>query len=265
MSTSFSSKTGTLSKDKGFLYLLLAGIITVVLWNIPYGDYVLYPFSILGTWFHEMGHGLMAILMGGKFIKLEIFSNGSGVAYHSHTSLWLGERIGGSLISLGGLMGPPIVGSLLILAGRKPKSSSRALNILALLMVLSIVIWIRSIAGILVITALAAAAVFIAQKGSQNVKQFAIQFLGVQAAMSTYRQLDYLFMEHASMGLSDTGTIAEHLFLPYWFWGGLVAVFSAYMLGWSLWESLSVTYPCLGPVPPATKPSPNPINPTNAK
>ena len=232
-----SPSSDSVWKDKAFLFLLGAAVITVILWNIPYGDYVLYPFSILGTWFHEMGHGLMAILMGGDFEKLVIHPNGSGFARYSYTSLWLGTRLGVSLISLAGLMGPPIVGSLLIAAGRKPKTSSWALNILAGLMIVSILIWIRSLTGILVISALAVAAVLIAQKGNQSVKQFTIQFLGVQAIMSTYRQLDYLFMEQASMGPSDTGAIAEQLFLPYWFWGALVALFSAFMLGYSLWKA----------------------------
>lgn len=236
-----SSSISSLSKDKGFGLLLLAGILTAILWNIPYGDYVLYPFTILGTWFHEMGHGLMAILMGGTFEKLEIYSSGSGLATHSHLSLWMGKRLGLSMISLGGLLGPPIVGALLIFAGRKTKYSSIALSILAGIMIISVLIWVRSIYGILVIGLLAGAAILIAQKGSATLKQFSIQFLGVQAIMSTYRQLDYLFMKEANIGgqtyLSDTGKIAEMLWLPHWFWGALVAAFSAFALIYSLWKS----------------------------
>ncbi|MEM7368970.1 MAG: M50 family metallopeptidase [Bacteroidota bacterium] len=231
----------SLVKDKGFMFLLLAGILTAVLWNVPYGNYILYPFTILGTWFHEMGHGLTAILMGGSFSKLEIYSNGGGTAFWSHTDLWLGNRLGRAIVALGGLMGPPIVGSLFIFAGRKPKTSSLALNILAGLMVISLVIWIRSIYGLLVIGGLAIVFVAIAQKGSLNFKQFTIQFIGVAAIMDTYHQLDYLFIgEFVRDGqtmVSDTGQIANQLLLPYWFWGGLIALFSAFMLGYSLWKS----------------------------
>lgn len=45
----------------GFTWLMAAALVTVVLWQIPQGDYILYPFTILATWFHEMGHGLAAI------------------------------------------------------------------------------------------------------------------------------------------------------------------------------------------------------------
>ena len=37
---------------------------TVALWQVPYGDTLLYPFTLLATWFHEMGHGLASMLLG---------------------------------------------------------------------------------------------------------------------------------------------------------------------------------------------------------
>jgi hypothetical protein len=41
------------------LGLALAAATTVVLWQFAAGRYLLYPFTILATWFHEMGHGLV--------------------------------------------------------------------------------------------------------------------------------------------------------------------------------------------------------------
>jgi hypothetical protein len=67
------------------------------------------------------------------------------------------------------------------------------------------------------------------------VQGFTVQFLGVQACVSTYHQLDYLFSYSAgSMGLSDTAQIQQQLLLPYWFWGGLMAVASLVILVQSL-------------------------------
>ena len=96
--------------------LIGLGIISIVLWGSPWGGYLLYPFSILATWFHEMGHGLTAIALGGRFEKLLIFSNGSGLAYHrGHLAL---GAFGRALVSTGGLMGPPIAGAALLMASR---------------------------------------------------------------------------------------------------------------------------------------------------
>jgi Peptidase M50B-like len=67
------------------------------------------------------------------------------------------------------------------------------------------------------------------------VQGFSVQFLGVQACVSTYHQLDYLFSYTAGpLGLSDTAQIQQRLLLPYWFWGGLMAVASLVILVQSL-------------------------------
>ena len=109
-------KLGFSFQNTRLLWLLLAAFITVVLWQMPFGNFVLYPFTILSTWFHEMGHGLTAIALGGRFEKLMIFSNGSGLAYNSgHLAL---GAFGRALVSTGGLMGPPIAGAALLMASR---------------------------------------------------------------------------------------------------------------------------------------------------
>ncbi len=110
-----------------FWGLLAAAVLTVVLWQIPGGNYILYPFTILATWFHEMAHGLTALLLGGRFTKLVIFSNGSGAAYYSGP-LFMG-KLGQVLVAAAGPMGPPVAGSVLILTSRSPRAASIALKV----------------------------------------------------------------------------------------------------------------------------------------
>lgn len=50
------------------IWLVAAAGLTVLLWRFPWGNYLLYPFTLLATWFHEMGHGLTALLLGESFI-----------------------------------------------------------------------------------------------------------------------------------------------------------------------------------------------------
>ena len=63
--------------------LVVMGFASILLWGSPYGGYLLYPFSILATWFHEMGHGLAALAFGFEFQQLVIFPSGSGYALYS--------------------------------------------------------------------------------------------------------------------------------------------------------------------------------------
>ncbi|WP_170005714.1 M50 family metallopeptidase [Pseudopontixanthobacter vadosimaris] len=61
---------------------LLLGIAfaSLLLWQTSFGRILLHPFTILATWFHEMGHGIPAMLSGSRFERLLIYPDGSGVA-----------------------------------------------------------------------------------------------------------------------------------------------------------------------------------------
>lgn len=221
----------------GLQILLAAALITLISYQFSWGRTVLYPFFLLSTWFHEMGHGLMAIFMGGSFVKLEVFTDGSGLAYYSYSSLWLGNRLGLSLIAAAGLVAPPVVGAAFILGARKPKHAQIALYILVGFLALSLVLWVRNPFGWLLILLWTLAVLAFTRLLKGDNLQFFAQFIGVQAAMATFLNWRYLFTPTAgigSSGLSDTGAIAKQLFLPYWFWGAAIAIFSAWILLWSL-------------------------------
>lgn len=214
------------------LWLLITASVTVALWQMPVGNFVLYPFTILATWFHELGHGLTAIVLGAHLDKLSIFRNGSGLA-HISGRIALGA-FGSALVSAGGLMGPPIAGGLLLVASRERKSARRALFVLGAFLMLSTLLWVRTLAGWLILPLLGASILYLSLETIGWLQIFAVQFLGVQACVSSYRQLDYLFSSSATIGgrrlVSDTGNISNMLILPHWFWGALIAVVSALVL-----------------------------------
>ncbi|MFH0821128.1 MAG: M50 family metallopeptidase [Pseudomonadota bacterium] len=213
--------------------LITAAVVTVVLWHLPYGNFILYPFTILATWFHEMAHGLAALLLGGGFDELRVFSDGSGVASY-RGPLYLGP-IGNAVVAAAGPMGPPLAGAALILASRTTFGSSVGLKLLGAVMLVSTAVWVRSPFGLAVIPVIGICLLWISVKGSERVQGFTVQFLGVQACVSTYRQIDYLFSYSAGpLGISDTAQIQQILLLPYWFWGGLMAALSFLILVQSL-------------------------------
>lgn len=224
----------------GIGWLMGAAIATILLWRVPFGDYLLYPFSILATWFHEMGHGLTAVLLGGNFRQLLLFPNGSGVAVHSGVQFF--GPIGRALVAAGGPLGAPLAGALFILASRRRHTAQFALYFLAGTLFLSTLLWVRSLFGLVAVPLLGLGVLIIASAASRWLQVFAIQFLGVQACISSFHQLDYLFTQQAVIGgramLSDSGRIADVLFLPYWFWGGLMAIASFLLL----YQSLRIAY-----------------------
>lgn len=101
--------------------LVACAAASVLLWQTSWGSTLLYPFTILATWFHEMGHGLAALLTGNSFEELLIFADGSGLATSSRNAD--GYSLTSALISAGGPLGPALAGSGLILASRHRDSN----------------------------------------------------------------------------------------------------------------------------------------------
>jgi len=212
------------------------GLMSIAMWQFPEGRIALYPFTILATWFHEMGHGLAALLTGSRFEYLVIFSDGSG--YASILRPGNGFRVTDAIIAASGPLGPAIAGSLLIVASRTPRRSGRALTVLGAALALSAVIWVRSIVGLLVLPMIGIAILGIAAYAKPAWQRLAVQVLGVQACISVWRQFDYLFSDGGYVGgrpaQSDTSAIADALLLPYWFWGGAVSLGIVALLWWSI-------------------------------
>lgn len=218
---------------KSVSWMVVAAFLTIFIWQIPFGHLLLYPFSILSTWFHEMGHGLTALLLGGNFNALKMYPDGSGLAMHQTSG-----NLKLALVAAGGLLGPPIAGSLFIVSGGAERSSRRVLYILGATLLFSL-IWIRSWFGFVAVPLLGASLFAIARKGPDWLQPVVVQFLGVQACISSFQQLNYLFMPSAYVGgqvrHSDTGHIAQVLLLPYWVWGCLIALISFGLLMGSMW------------------------------
>lgn len=221
--------------------LLLAGAIVVFLPALPFGTYLIYPFVILTTWFHEMGHGLAALAMGQDFQQLMIFANGSGVAesrVDPAASVFVEAAI-----AAGGPLGPSVAGAGLIMASAHRRLWRPALWGVALAILASVIIYVRSPVGYSVLPLTAAGLAVIAWKAPDGFTRFAQQFLGVIAAMSMLADFDYLFTEVAVIGgqriLSDTGAIEAALVLPHWVWAILLLVISAVMIGGSLKYALN--------------------------
>lgn len=113
--------------------LAIALLVSLLLWNLPFGGLVLYPFKLLATWLHELSHGLAMIATGAGFDYILIYRDTSGLAYAKSSV----GPFGTAIIAAAGYMGTPLWGAVLLLATPTARSATRALAVLAALLLAS--------------------------------------------------------------------------------------------------------------------------------
>ena len=100
------------------------------------------------TFFHEISHGLMALITGGKVLKIEMHYSGSGLCYSRGGIIWL--------ITVAGYIGAALWGLLIyLMAGKLPKRYSHiTAALLAAVLVVSGILYVRDFASGIIILAL---------------------------------------------------------------------------------------------------------------
>jgi hypothetical protein len=214
--------------------LALSILLTAGLYAVPYGHIIAWPLVLLSTLAHQLGHGLTAALTGQEFEAFYLYADASGAA------AWRGDpnRIVRALIAAGGLVGPAIAALACFAAGRSPKASRLALGALGFGLLAALVVVVRNPFGWAFIGLVALGSLALAFKAKPEFARFSLVFFGVQLALSVFSRSDYLFTETANTAQgpmpSDVAHIAEALFLPYWFWGGMCGLVSVVVLGLGL-------------------------------
>jgi hypothetical protein len=225
--------------------LIWSTVFTLALWLIPYGEIVGYPLLLLSTLVHELGHGVAGVIVGGQFDRFVMHADGSGQAL-----IYIERGTSGAaqgFISAGGLCGPAVAAAFMLVMARRPARSRFTLAGFGLALVLAEILVVRNGFGIGFVALLAAACLAIAFLASDGFNQLALVFLSVQLALSVWSRGDYLFTESAGeLGPSDVKNMETALALPYWFWGGLCALFSVAVLVVGGWHFLRA------PRPPST-------------
>ncbi len=217
---------------------LVTAVVLILVFQrlVPFGREILYPFTLLATWVHEMGHGLTALILGGHFVKLEIFGDGSGLA---HTAVSVGWR--DALVAMGGLLAPPVAGASILAFAHGGRRARGLLAFLAGALVISVAIWVRSPAGVIAMPLLALGFGYMAWRSTPDRRLLLAQGIGVLLALDTVTRIDYLFSASAEVDgarrSSDISRVAEALGGHYLLWGCLLALISLGLCALGVWRA----------------------------
>lgn len=190
------------------------------------------PFLWSETFFHEISHGLAAILTGGTIHNIRLNFNGSGLCTTS----------GGLplLVTFSGYAGSALWG-LLIYSIATAVSQTRAKYIVATIAILlgvTLLLWARNLSTIIILIVLLAMYSMPLIKSFSikwfslpgiNVKSFT-QLVGIFVMLDAIRSPLYLL---GGRNLGDSAALAELTWLPEIFWVALwfaIAVSCLYLL-----------------------------------
>jgi hypothetical protein len=218
--------------------VLAAGAVYIVANYVPFGEQALYPLTLFTTWVHEMGHGLTALVVGGEFESLQIFRDASGLASAYGPSPALH-----ALVCLGGLLAPPIVGSLILAIAHGPRRARVVLVGLALALVASMILYVRSATGLVampIVAVLLGYAGLFAFRDEPSRRVIVAQVLAVVLALDTLtRMTHYVFERSVTIGdkptPSDIAMVADGFGGPVPLWGMGVCAVALGLLALALW------------------------------
>ncbi len=203
--------------------LLLALLLLVVLANVPYGRWVLYPFALFSTWVHELCHGVAAMAVGGEIEWLRIHSDTSGLARTQRPPGALNR----AFIASAGYVGTAVVGAVM-LAGRRWERAARVgIGAFGVAMVLSVVLWVRNPFGVLALLIIGGGLIAAGRSLGADAAANVYAFLAATCSLNALTNIQQLLrggtmrIDGEVVDHSDAHTVADALFGPSWLWAGL--------------------------------------------
>ncbi len=211
-------------RDRG---IVLALLVSLLLWQLPYGGFVLYPFKLFATWIHEMSHGLTMLLSGAGFASLDIYPDTSGIAHALRGT----SQLGRALIASSGYMGASLLGATLIVVAHRARWARVALAVLAALMALSAMVWVANPFGDRVAwtgaALLGAAAILLRSRWAS----WALSFVAAQACVNAVLDIRILFRSQLVINGEIARASDAHRMAAVSF--GTPALWAATWLAWS--------------------------------
>jgi Peptidase M50B-like len=225
--------TGIAADPPAMRALGVAIVLSLLLWQAPYGYYALYPFKILATWMHELSHGVMMLISGAGFDRMEIYPDTSGLSFAAGQT----ERLQRVLIAPAGYMGTPLFGALMLAVGQTARGARWALAGLGAATGLCALLVVSNDFGreALAITGAGLCALALASPARWAI--FAANLFAAQACINAVLDIRVLFrpqmvVDGRSAGGSDAHTMAAATFGTDARWA--VWVWAAAWLLWSL-------------------------------
>jgi hypothetical protein len=229
------------SRRRPLLISAAAFTLALILWNVPQLDFLMYPLRLFVTFIHETGHGLAAMISGGRFVGFQVFESGAGVA----------TTVGGSraLILPAGYLGAALFGAALFYIAHTVRNSrlvSLALGVgLALVTILYTGLLTGNFSFVAFFVGLVGAGllIWLGRRGSQDANLLVLNLLAIITGLNAV--LDLLFLVgNSGVGIgqvrNDAAAFSANVapILPGSVWAAIWALLAVLLLGAAVYYSI---------------------------
>lgn len=214
-------------RGSSLLYIVLAAVLVGIVGSVPFGQDLLYPFSLFVTLVHETSHALAATATGGQVQRIAVSPDLSGVTVTRGGWQWL--------IAPTGYLGATIVGAALLVT--RLRYARWAFGLLTVVPLLALVLFHPgSFFTVAWAVAYVAALGGVAWKLSGRALEFLLVLLGVESGLNAFRDLTTLFLLSTSRAdiQTDAVNMARVVPLPSTFWAISWTVLSVLILSGAL-------------------------------
>jgi hypothetical protein len=174
-------------RQREVLLVLLLGVVSVLLWRVPMLGLVWYPFHLLGTFIHEICHGLAAIVSGGDFQRFVVRPDQSGTAWYTGGVGWF--------VTSAGYVGCALVGGVLTILSARDISARTVLFLLGVVLGILCLIFVKNLFGMAAGLLLSGALLLAGDRLPERWADGLLLFLAVQVMLNAINSLfDLLYL-----------------------------------------------------------------------
>lgn len=221
---SFLSSSNTNQSSSSFwkkYYFFILLFAAIIIKQLPL---VSIPFNWLESYFHEISHGIAAILTGGSVLRIQLFANGAGLCTTQGGIAFV--------ISFAGYAGATLWGWGIFKLASAHQYFAQVFSILILLLLVSsIVFWGRDILTWFILGVLAFIFLLTIKLQKIHYLQRLMQLFGLLILLNSLSSPSYLLDgRHLGDGaaLASITFIPEFIWVLVWFSIALLALYSLY-------------------------------------
>ncbi len=194
-------------------------LIALVFWDFAF----MYPIKVFVVLLHELGHGLAAVISGGRIVRIELSANLGGVCWSQG-----GWRL---LVLPAGYIGSMVLGGMILLSAARTRHDKLISTLVGVGTVLVTLLFVRSLFGFAFGLGFGAAMIAAGRLLPEKINDLWLKFLGLTSAMYAVIDIKEDLISRTVPG-SDAYAMAEILPLPPTFWGVLWLIIALVVGAW---------------------------------